>query len=60
YLISRAWWVRVIHIYREGNHLADYLASKGHELPMRTHTITHTDDKLIYWRRYDIVGASES
>ncbi|CAN1185855.1 Putative ribonuclease H protein At1g65750 [Linum perenne] len=59
-LSARPWRVRVYHIYREGNHLVDFLARKGHELPMGVHNVAHTDAQLVYWGRYDIVGGSES
>ncbi|CAN1162617.1 hypothetical protein LINPERHAP2_LOCUS24598 [Linum perenne] len=47
------------HIYREGNHLADYLAGKGHLLGMGRHTVDITDRDLQYWARYDEVVSIE-
>ncbi|CAN0838514.1 hypothetical protein LINGRAHAP2_LOCUS2194 [Linum grandiflorum] len=42
-LIRRDWDVQINHIYREGNCLADYLAGRGHSLPVGTHNIAVSD-----------------
>ncbi|CAN1167702.1 Putative ribonuclease H protein At1g65750 [Linum perenne] len=47
-LIARPWRICVKHIYREGNHLADYLARTGHALPLGTHDIAQSDAQLSY------------
>ena len=32
-LLSRAWEVQIIHTYREGNRVANFMASRGHSFP---------------------------
>ncbi|CAN1163374.1 Putative ribonuclease H protein At1g65750 [Linum perenne] len=59
-LMSRSWRVRVIHIYRECNFLADYLASKGHEAPLGLHPFNLSDASLLQWANYDRVGGYET
>ncbi|CAN1191383.1 Putative ribonuclease H protein At1g65750 [Linum perenne] len=58
-LAERSWTIRLTHIYREGNHLADHLANKGHDLDYGTHTIRRDDDSVLYWARYDAMGCEE-
>ncbi|CAN1766597.1 Putative ribonuclease H protein At1g65750 [Linum perenne] len=59
-LRERDWTIRLTHIYREGNHLADYLANKGHSLAYGTHSIRPDDAMVLYWARYDFMGCEES
>ncbi|CAN1826464.1 Putative ribonuclease H protein At1g65750 [Linum perenne] len=59
-LMNRAWRVRVIHIYREGNFLADYLASKGHTATLGLHPVHLSDAALLKWAHYDRVGGFET
>ncbi|CAN1351644.1 Putative ribonuclease H protein At1g65750 [Linum perenne] len=59
-LFERDWEVSVKFIYREANHLADYLANKGHEMALGIHTIENSDSGILYWAMYDLVGGSES
>ncbi|CAN1762964.1 Putative ribonuclease H protein At1g65750, partial [Linum perenne] len=59
-LMSRTLTVRVIHIYREGNFLADYLANKGHEAPLGLHPVHLSDTSLLQWANYDRVGGYET
>ncbi|CAN1182797.1 Putative ribonuclease H protein At1g65750, partial [Linum perenne] len=33
-LLRRNWEVQILHIYRESNHVADYLANVGHSCPL--------------------------
>ncbi|CAN0824400.1 hypothetical protein LINGRAPRIM_LOCUS1646 [Linum grandiflorum] len=42
-LLRRDWEVKLVHIYREGNLLADYLAGQGHNRPLRTHFVEMSD-----------------
>ncbi|CAN1134922.1 Putative ribonuclease H protein At1g65750 [Linum perenne] len=60
YISQRAWSVSVKFIYREANHLADFLANKGHELALGTHTIGISECNVLYWAKYDLVGGSET
>ncbi|CAN1163535.1 Putative ribonuclease H protein At1g65750 [Linum perenne] len=57
---QRAWSVSVKFVYREANHLADFLANKGHELTLGTHTIETSESNVLYWAKYDLVGGSET
>ncbi|CAN1760247.1 Putative ribonuclease H protein At1g65750, partial [Linum perenne] len=59
-LLERDWSIKVTHIYREGNHLADYLAGKGHNLGMGTHIVSVADQGVQYWVNYDRVGSTEA
>ncbi|CAN1178262.1 Putative ribonuclease H protein At1g65750 [Linum perenne] len=59
-LMNRAWRVRVTHIYREGNFLADYLASKGHTATLGLHPVHLSDAALLKWAHYDRVGGFET
>ncbi|CAN1144840.1 hypothetical protein LINPERPRIM_LOCUS16846, partial [Linum perenne] len=47
------------NIYREGNHLADHLANKGHDLTYGTHSIGRDEASVLYWARYDAMGCAE-
>ncbi|CAN1769581.1 hypothetical protein LINPERHAP1_LOCUS11324 [Linum perenne] len=38
-LANQDWEVRLKHIYKEDNHLADYLAGKGHNLGLGKHSV---------------------
>ncbi|CAN0855504.1 Putative ribonuclease H protein At1g65750 [Linum grandiflorum] len=39
-LLDRNWLIKVEHIYREDNRVADYLAGLGHSLPFRVHSFS--------------------
>ncbi|CAN1131627.1 hypothetical protein LINPERHAP2_LOCUS6507 [Linum perenne] len=52
--------VVVRHIFREGNHAADYLASIGYDYPFGSHTVSSSDCNLVYHLRYDCLGISET
>ncbi|CAN1787383.1 Putative ribonuclease H protein At1g65750 [Linum perenne] len=57
-LISRDWEVSFSHVYREGNHAADFLANIGHSLPFGFHVFPTTDCNLGYFLRRDCMGIS--
>ncbi|CAN0880337.1 Putative ribonuclease H protein At1g65750, partial [Linum grandiflorum] len=59
-LLERQWVVRIKHIYREGNHVADTLANIGHELALGTHSIPLATPTLQQWFTYDRVGGFET
>ncbi|CAN1769908.1 Putative ribonuclease H protein At1g65750, partial [Linum perenne] len=59
YLIRRDWEVQIIHVHREGNHVADLLASRGHSLSVGFHCIKLSNPILSYWLLYDQFGGSE-
>ncbi|CAN1782191.1 Putative ribonuclease H protein At1g65750 [Linum perenne] len=58
-LAERSWTIQLTHIYREGNHLADHLANKGHDLDYGTHSIRQDEASVLYWARYDAMGCAE-
>ncbi|CAN1177039.1 Putative ribonuclease H protein At1g65750 [Linum perenne] len=58
--LQRPWTVSIKLIYREANHLADFLANKGHELALGTHSIDCLERGILYWANYDLVGGSET
>ncbi|CAN0863984.1 Putative ribonuclease H protein At1g65750 [Linum grandiflorum] len=39
-LLDRNWVIKVEHIYRKDNRVADYLAGHGHSLPFGVHSIS--------------------
>ncbi|CAN1182976.1 Putative ribonuclease H protein At1g65750 [Linum perenne] len=59
-LLERRWRVRIIHIFREGNHLADHIANRGHDLNFGIHTMRLDDATIQQWARYDLMGCSET
>ncbi|CAN1265847.1 Putative ribonuclease H protein At1g65750 [Linum perenne] len=58
-LRGRDWMVVTKHIYREGNHAADYLASIGYDYPFGSHSVSLSDCNLGYFLRYDCLAISE-
>ncbi|CAN1255418.1 hypothetical protein LINPERPRIM_LOCUS8975, partial [Linum perenne] len=54
-VFQRAWEVEITHIYREGNHVVDYLASIGHEMQLRAYNFPIFDPLLAYWSHYDVL-----
>ncbi|CAI0551170.1 unnamed protein product [Linum tenue] len=59
-MIQRNWEVRIEHIYREGNVVADFLASTGHALQVGSHPILVPDQRLQHWLLFDLVGSQTS
>ncbi|CAN1241518.1 hypothetical protein LINPERPRIM_LOCUS5006 [Linum perenne] len=59
-LKSQDWKVSIHHIYREDNNANDYLVNFGHHLELETHVFPFPDNSLLYWLRFDLVGASLS
>ncbi|CAN1832077.1 Putative ribonuclease H protein At1g65750 [Linum perenne] len=58
-LLQRNWEVQILHVYRESNHAADYLANVGHSCPLGFHVLEQLDPNFCYWLRYDQLGVSE-
>ncbi|CAN1776256.1 Putative ribonuclease H protein At1g65750 [Linum perenne] len=56
--IMRAELRGIIHVYREANNAADYLANLGHSLVLGSHVFQSPDNTLLYWLRYDLIGVS--
>ncbi|CAN1813880.1 Putative ribonuclease H protein At1g65750, partial [Linum perenne] len=57
--LHRDWEVKLIHIYREANHAADYLANLGHNTICGSHNVEICDCNLAYFVRHDCLGISE-
>ncbi|CAN1127664.1 Putative ribonuclease H protein At1g65750, partial [Linum perenne] len=57
--VSKDWEIKLKHVYREGNPVADFLAQLGHKLPRGCHSIPLSDCNLAYHVRYDCMGISE-
>ncbi|CAI0393757.1 unnamed protein product [Linum tenue] len=57
-LLAQEWEVELLHVFREGNVVADYLASLGHGLPPGDHIINTPYHMLSYWLYYDLLGVS--
>ncbi|CAN1299864.1 hypothetical protein LINPERPRIM_LOCUS24351, partial [Linum perenne] len=58
--IMRAELTSIVHIYREANYAADYLANLGHTLDLGIHVFDAPDTTLLYWLNFDVVGACTS
>ncbi|CAI0544574.1 unnamed protein product [Linum tenue] len=59
-MLALDWQVQLIHVYREGNFVADYLASAGHKLQQGLHFVDEPDPILNYWLLYDLIGVETS
>ncbi|CAN0923911.1 hypothetical protein LINGRAHAP2_LOCUS33828 [Linum grandiflorum] len=44
--MRRSWEIEFIHVYREGNHVADYLVGIGHEMPLSVSNFPISDPLL--------------
>ncbi|CAN1131193.1 Putative ribonuclease H protein At1g65750 [Linum perenne] len=58
-LVARSWEVRLCHIYREGNHVADYLANLGQQRAIGFHMVSPSDCDLSFHLLYDALGISK-
>ncbi|CAI0418218.1 unnamed protein product [Linum tenue] len=56
-LINQEWEVRVEHTYREGNVVADYLASTGYNLLVGVHIVSVPSPMMQHWLLFDLVGS---
>ncbi|CAI0430189.1 unnamed protein product [Linum tenue] len=59
-LLAMDWQVELRHVYREGNFVADYLASAGHRIQQGVYLYDEPDSLLNYWLFYDLVGIETS
>ncbi|CAN1138896.1 Putative ribonuclease H protein At1g65750, partial [Linum perenne] len=58
-LRERDWETKIVHVYREANHLADCLAARGHDIDTGA-TLRLEDDPVIRrWENYDARGVTE-
>ncbi|CAL1394760.1 unnamed protein product [Linum trigynum] len=55
-LLSLDWQVRITHVFREENFVADYLASEGHSLSLGVHVFENPSPMLRYWLYFDNAG----
>ncbi|CAN1188631.1 Putative ribonuclease H protein At1g65750, partial [Linum perenne] len=57
-LLHRDWRLKVTHIFREGNGLADSLASRGFAMDFGVHNINILDSMVQYWAMVDRAGGA--
>ncbi|CAN1761873.1 hypothetical protein LINPERHAP1_LOCUS8090, partial [Linum perenne] len=57
-LLQRDLRLKVTHIFREGNYLADSLASRGLTMDFGTQNIDTSDSMVQYWAHFDRVGGA--
>ncbi|CAN1150080.1 hypothetical protein LINPERPRIM_LOCUS18408 [Linum perenne] len=55
-LRARQWEVSIVHIYREANCCADYMANLGHSFWFGFHFFDYLISSLAQWLRYDLIG----
>ncbi|CAI0558204.1 unnamed protein product [Linum tenue] len=55
-LLACDWQVQLIHVFREGNVVVDYLALVGHSLPFGFHFIEGHYPLLNYWLFFYLIG----
>lgn len=55
-LLSRAWNIRITHVRREGNRLADWLADYSHSLPLGLHKLERPPAGCGEILMHDIIG----
>ncbi|CAL1372638.1 unnamed protein product [Linum trigynum] len=54
--LARPWLVRIEHVFREANFVADHLAFIGHSVPIGVHVIHNPSSTLLYWLYFDTLG----
>ncbi|CAN1778830.1 Putative ribonuclease H protein At1g65750 [Linum perenne] len=52
------WEVSLVHVFREANFAADYLANLGHSCSVGLHLYSHPDPTLAHWLRYNLIGVA--
>ncbi|CAN1138893.1 hypothetical protein LINPERHAP1_LOCUS14583 [Linum perenne] len=58
-ILLQNWETKIVHVYREANHLADCLAARGHDIDTGA-TLRLEDDPVIRrWENYDARGVTE-
>ncbi|CAL1387342.1 unnamed protein product [Linum trigynum] len=57
-LLQREWQVNIVHTFREGNFVADFLTSQGHGYPIGNHPFLGSNPNLLHWLFYDRVGVA--
>ncbi|CAN1778828.1 hypothetical protein LINPERHAP1_LOCUS14526 [Linum perenne] len=56
--LLRNWEVSLVHVFREANFAADYLANLGHSCSVGLHLYSHPDPTLAHWLRYNLIGVA--
>ncbi|CAN1165503.1 Putative ribonuclease H protein At1g65750 [Linum perenne] len=59
-LFRRDWEVKIQHVYREGNFLADHLSNIGHLFPFGLHLIDGSTPAVAHWIAYDRMRSAQS
>ncbi|CAN1128007.1 hypothetical protein LINPERHAP2_LOCUS4361, partial [Linum perenne] len=59
-LLHRGWEVRLRHVYREGNHVTDFLTGIGFLHPIGCHMIPTSYASLGHFLRYDCSSITET
>ncbi|CAN1229118.1 Putative ribonuclease H protein At1g65750 [Linum perenne] len=57
-LRARQWEVSIVHIFREANCCADYMANLGHSFWFGFHVFDYRISSLAQWLRYDLIGVA--
>ncbi|CAN1836623.1 hypothetical protein LINPERHAP1_LOCUS34832 [Linum perenne] len=52
-LLRRDWEVHLLHVFKEGNRAADFLAYIGFNFPLGVHSIPYSDVNLGFHLHYD-------
>ncbi|CAN1801051.1 Putative ribonuclease H protein At1g65750 [Linum perenne] len=55
----RNWEISLLHVYREANYAADYLANLGRSFDFGFQSFMYPDSRLAYWLRYDLLGIAK-
>ncbi|CAN1179440.1 Putative ribonuclease H protein At1g65750 [Linum perenne] len=59
-LLRRDLEVRIKHVFRASNYVADHIANRGHSCPIGFHCIELSDPVLSFWLLHDQFGVSET
>ncbi|CAN0830454.1 Putative ribonuclease H protein At1g65750 [Linum grandiflorum] len=54
------WEVRLKHVYREANVLADYIANIGHTLTIGNYEVGVRGNLMRHWMEHDILGVAQT
>lgn len=57
-MYSRSWDIRISHVWREGNRVADYLANVAHSRELGLHMLRHPPKGCVSLLLQDVVGVS--
>ena len=57
-LLMRKWELRLLHIYRESNFIADWLATTAKSWALGCHKLQVLPAELLTWLAHDKIGIS--